>query len=494
MLDETRKEGRSWVWIIALCVVALLMAVSGRYGYHRDELYFIQAGERLAWGFIDQPPFAPLVAWLAGFFDHSLVALRLLPAISIGGLVALAGAFARCFQGRTFAQALAALATGLAGIFLALGHLLSTTTFDVLIWALLIYLVLRVIQTGEERLWLLAGAVAGIGLLNKWTVLFVAGGLFLGLLLTEQRRLLRAPLLWLGAVTALVMWLPNLIWQAQHGWPFFEMAESLHAEGVDESNSFLFLPLQVMLIGPFSLPIWVAGLRSFFRGERLRPYRFVAWTFVILAVIFVALSSKPYFLAPLYVPLLAAGSVATERFLERPRRWLTRTRVVAAVLVGGVAGLPIAVPVLPAEVLAETPFNELNQELGETYGWKSFTRQVAAAHRTLAPEQQSRATVFTLSYGEAGAIDLYGSEFGLPSASSGHNNYWLWGPPNTEAVVIVGYFSPEYLDRYFVNVQRIGTIINEAGLENEENGAPIWTADGPRGSWSEVWPALRHYN
>ncbi|MQA99752.1 MAG: hypothetical protein GEU78_05590 [Actinobacteria bacterium] len=439
-------------------------------------------------------PLTPLVAWLTGVFDHSLFTLRLLPAISIGGLIALAGAFARRFGGRTFAQALAALATGAAGIFLALGHLLSTTTFDVLVSALLIYLVLRVIQTGEQRLWLLAGAVAGIGLLNKWTVLFVAGALFLGVLMTEHRRLLRAPLLWLGVAIAIVMWLPNLIWQTQNGWPFFEMAESLYAEGVHEANSFLFLPLQVLFIGPVALPIWIAGLRSFFRDERMMPYRFVGWTFVVLIVTFVALSSKPYFLAPLYVPLLGAGAVATERFLERPKRWLTRRRVLAAVVVGGVAGLPVAVPLLPPEVLAQTPFNEMNQELGETYGWESFTRQVASAYRTLPTGRQARATVFTLSYGEAGAIDLYGPEFGLPSASSGHNNYWLWGPPDAGTVLIVGHFSREYLDRFFVGVERIGAITNEAGLKNEEYGASIWIADGPRDSWSEVWPALRHYN
>jgi 4-amino-4-deoxy-L-arabinose transferase-like glycosyltransferase len=494
MGDERSNEGRRWVWVIAFCVVTMLLAGSGRYGYHRDELYFIEAGERLAWGYVDQPPLTPLVAWLTGVVHRSLFALRLLPAISVGGLIVLAGAFARRFEGRTFAQALAALATGAAGIFLALGHLLSTTTFDVLVSALLIYLVLRVIQTGEQRLWLVAGAVAGIGLLNKWTVLFVAGALFLGVLMTEHRRLLRAPLLWLGVGIALMMWSPNLIWQAQNGWPFFEIAESLHAEGVDEANSFLFLPLQVLLIGPIALPIWVAGLRSFFRDERMTPYRFVAWTFVVLVVVFVALSSKPYFLAALYVPLLGAGSVATERFLERPKLWLTRRWVVAAVVIGGVAGLPMALPLLPAEVLTETPFNQMNQELGETYGWKSFVRQVAAGYRTLPTEQQSRATVFTLSYGEAGAIDLYGAELGLPSASSGHNNYWLWGPPDAEAVVIVGHFSPEYLDRFFVGVERIGTITNEVGLENEEYGAPIWSADGPRDSWSEVWPALRHYN
>lgn len=482
--------------LVAFCVVGLLLILSGRYGYHRDELYFIEAGDRLAWGYVDQPPLTPFIARLAGLFDHSFLALRLLPALTIGGLIMLSAAFARRFGGGAFAQTFAALAVGTGGIFLALGHLLSTATFDVLVWALLIYLVIRVIQTGETRLWLPVGALAGIGLLNKWTVLFIVMGLLAGLLLTPERRLLRTPYLWAGLAIALVIWSPNIVWQSQNGWPFFDMAESLRAEGVEDANSFLFAPLQILLIGPLTSPIWIAGLASLFRDDRLRPYRFIGWAFVVLLVTFVALASKPYFLAPVYVPLLAAGSVVTERFLGRPRRWLTPTSVAGAVLVGGLVGLPISLPVLSPDALAETPINEINQELGETYGWKPLVRQVAAVYAEMAPVGRSHSTVFTASYGEAGAVDLYGPDLGLPNASSGHNNYWLWGPPDdaVETVIIVGYFPPGFVDTFFVGAEMVGTISNPAALENEEYGASIWIADGPRGSWSEVWPQLRHYN
>jgi len=494
MQPRDERGARAWVGVIALGTVALLLALSGRYGYHRDELYFIEAGKRLAWGYVDQPPLTPFFARLTDPFGYALPVLRLLPALSIGAIVVFAAAFARRFEGGSFAQVLAALTVATGAIFLTIGHLLSTTTFDVLIWVVLLYLVVRITQTNDHRLWLLVGLVAGIGLLNKWTVLYVIGGLGVGLGLTEQRRAFRSAFLWAGAAVALAMWLPNLLWQASHDWPFFDMAGSLYAEGVEDANSFLFVPAQILFIGPVALPVWIVGLRAFFRDAAMRRYRFVGWAFLVLAFVFVAVSAKPYFLAPLYVPVLGAGAVVVERWLPRRRR-LTRGRILAAVGLGGLAVLPLALPVLPATTLAGTPITEINPELAETHGWVAFVEQVASAYEAAVPaDRRSEAVVFTASYGEAGAIDLYGPRMGLPPASSGHNTYWLWGPPDGEPVLIVGSFPPGYLDERFVGVRRVGTIENPAGLENEEHLAPIWLAERPRESWNRIWPTLRHFN
>jgi len=493
MQPRDERGARAWVGVIALGTVALLLALSGRYGYHRDELYFIEAGKRLAWGYVDQPPLTPFLARLTGRFGYALPVLRLLPALSIGAIVAFAAAFARRFGGGYFAQVLAALAVAMAAIFLTIGHLLSTTTLDVLIWVVLVYLVVRITHTDDHRWWLLVGAVAGLGLLNKWTVLYVIGGLGVGLALTEHRRFFRSPFLWAGAALAFAMWLPNLLWQASHDWPFFDMAGSLYAEGVDDANAFLFVPAQILFIGPVALPVWIVGLRALFRDAAMRRYRFVGWAFLVLAFVFLAVSAKPYFLAPLYVPMLGAGAVVVERWLPRRRR-LTQGRILAAVGVGGLVVLPMVLPVLPAATLAGTPITEINPELAETHGWVAFVGQVASAFEAVPSDRRSEAVVFTASYGEAGAIDLYAPRMGLPPASSGHNNYWLWGPPDGEPVLIVGNFSPGYLDERFVGVRRIGTIENPAGLENEEHLAPIWLAERPRGSWHRIWPTLRHFN
>ena len=488
-IDDRAGSTRSAAWIV-LGVVALLLALSGRYGYHRDELYFIEAGERLAWGYVDQPPLTPLVASLTEPFGYALPALRLLPALSIGAIVWFAAAFAARFGGGSFARVLAALAAGLAPIFLAVGHLLATTTFDALIWVALAYLAVRIVQTDDQHWWLLFGIVVGIGLLNKWTILYLIGGLGLGLVLTEQRRVFRSPFLWAGAAIALAIWLPNLLWQAEHDWPFFEMARALHDEGVEDANSFLFVPLQFLLIGPVTAPIWIGGLRRLFRDPEVRPYRFLGWAFLILAVAFIAVSAKPYFLTPLYVPLLGAGAVAAERRLTDRRPAALR-----GVAIGGLVALPLVLPVLPAGTLADLPvINEINPELAETHGWESFVEQVAERFDTVPLDQRERATVFTGNYGEAGAIDRYRAGTDLPSGSSGHNSYWLWGPPNGAPVLIVGHFSPEYLDERFLELRMVGTIQNPAGLQNEEHGASVWIAAGPRGSWDENWPSLRHFN
>lgn len=379
-IDGRARSTSPTAWIV-LGVVGLLLALSGRYGYHRDELYFIQAGERLAWGYVDQPPLTPFVARLTEPFAYALPALRLLPALSIGAIAWFAAAFAVRFGGGPFARVLAALAAALAPIFLAVGHLLATTTFDALIWVALAYIAVRIIQTNDQRWWLAFGVAVGIGLLNKWTVLYLVGALGLGLVLTEQRRVFRSPFLWAGAAIALAIWLPNLLWQAEHGWPFFEMASALHDEGVEDANSFLFVPLQFLLIGPVAAPIWIAGLRRFFGDPDVRPYRFIGWAFLILAGAFVAVSAKPYFLAPLYVPLLGAGAVVAERRLKDRRPSALR-----GIAIGGLVALPLVLPVLPAGTLAELPvISEINPELAETHGWESFVEQARRRSTTSRP-------------------------------------------------------------------------------------------------------------
>ena len=482
-------ERRGW-WIVGAATL-LLIALSARYGYHRDELYFIEAGEQLAWGYIDQPPLTPLLARLARFFDHQLIALRLIPALSTGGIVAYAIVFARRFGGGPFAQTTTAFAVATGAAFLVVGHILSTTTLDFLIWVALIDVVCRVVESGRQRLLLVAGVVAGVGLLNKWTLPMLLVALGVGLLASQHRRVLRSPMLWAGLAVAAVIVAPNIVWQAQNGWPFFEMADSLRDEGVEDANTLLFVPMQVLMVGPVAFAIAMRGLWSLLRDETMSAYRFLAWAYLFLLVVFTAMASKPYFLMPMYVPLVAAGTVVIER------AWQRRAKVVAvsALAVGAAIAIVISLPVLPPNVVAQTPLIEMNPEAGETYGWPDLVEQIATIHDH-ETSGRTQLVIFTLSYGEAGAIDLYGPEHGLPRAYSGHNNYWLWGPPTDEdaQVLIVGHFPPERLERWFAGLRRVGTITNPAGLENEEFGTPVWISDGPTESWASLWPEVRHFN
>lgn len=487
-LREMRSASRSVapdrldrrIFVIGAVVLAVQIAVAGRYGWHRDELYFLACSRHLAWGYVDQPPFTPLVARVStALFGSSLYGLRVFPAAADATIVVLAGLIARDLGGRRRAQTLAAAAVATGTVVLVVGHLLSTTTFDFLAWTALTAIAVHIFRTGDRRWWIAAGFVAGVGLENKHSVAFLLVALLVGVLLV-RRDLLRDRWTWFGAAIAVVLWLPNLAWQAGHGWPVFEMSRSLHGNGVRDANTFLFLPMQLVLLGPFVTPVWIAGLLWLLRDPAGRDHRALAVAWILLAFGFVVTAGKPYYLAGLYPALIAAGTVWLER------RWSPKAlRAASAVIaVAGVVALPLALPVLPPGAGGRGVIAAVNPELRETYGWDGFVRTVDAV---------PGAMVFALNYGEAGALQR-----DAPSRPvySGHNNYWLWGPPPDTAasVVVVGHFSPSYLSEHFTGCQQRATIDNPAHIPNQERGAGVWSCTGPRHAWHDEWPSLRHYN
>lgn len=290
-------------------------------------------------------------------------------------------------------------------------HRSSPPWFDGLFWAAIVYVVVRVLQGGDPRLWFVAGALAGVGLLNKHSVAFLFGGLAAGVVVA-RRVVLRTPWLWAGAALALLVWAPNLVWQAQHDWPVVDMSRSLRQEGIADSNSLLFLPTQLVLFNPVGAVLWIGGLVWLWR--RVRP---VAVAYLALAAVFVATSGKPYYLAGLYPVLCAAGGVWVER--RSPAR--STRRYVAALVAAGVLAVPFALPVLPITAVGDGVAAEINPEHRESYGWPEL---VDAVERVARPGD----VVVTTNYGEAGALDVLGDR-GL-AVYSGHNNYWWWGPPD----------------------------------------------------------------
>jgi 4-amino-4-deoxy-L-arabinose transferase-like glycosyltransferase len=345
------------VLAVAGAVVAVLVAVSWRYGYHRDELYYLQQSAHLAWGSVDSGPLVIAIARMAGSCcGGSLPVLRLLPALATGGTVVVAALMARELGGGGFAQWFAGLCIAVSGVLLGAGHLLSTTPFDIVAQAGILLLVLRLLRTGDTRLWLPMGVLVGAALLDKNTVFFLLFGLGVGLIATSQRRLLWSPWLVAGAAVAAALWAPELGWHARHGWAMFEMSRNLRREHSGPGVGLAFFPLQVLLMNPVTAPVWLSGLVGLWRDPGRRRYRPVVIAFVVLAVtIAIMIGDRPYFLAPLYTVLLAGGAVAFERRLAEGRtRWSRRAAVVALVT-GGLVGLPVALPVLPASALRVVP-------------------------------------------------------------------------------------------------------------------------------------------
>ncbi|HEX3874899.1 MAG TPA: glycosyltransferase family 39 protein [Solirubrobacteraceae bacterium] len=476
-----------------LCVAGLvalvLIVFAGGYGYHRDELYFLVAARHLAWSYPDQGPLTPLVAhMMTSIAPDSLTVLRIPSALMTGCAVLLTGLISSELGGSARAQLIAAACAAVASFFLAVGHLLSTTTFDLLAWALVTWLVVRTIRTGDDRLWLVTGLVTGLALLNKPLIPFLLVGLAAGLLTAGPRRLLRSPWLWAGLLIAIVMWSPWLLWQNAHDWPQLKVSSSIAHGGSGSSQPrWALLPFQILLVSPVLAPVWIAGLLALARTDRLRQFRCFAVAWVVLVAIFLITGGKPYYLGGMFPVLLAAGAIRVDGWLDRGSPRLRRALLAAAILSSGVVSALIALPLLPA---AQTgPVIAADGDVGETIGWPDFVRTVDHVYRSAGRP----AVIFTSNYGEAGAVDRYGPGLGLPPAYSGHNGFGEWGPPPNAAgpVVVIGYAGADLTD-HFDGCRLAARVTNAAGVNNDENGEPIDLCAATRRPWSRIWGSLRH--
>lgn len=479
---------------IAAAFFAVEMAVAARYGYHRDELYFLACARHMAWGYVDQPPLVPAVAWLAGkIFGASVVGLRAFPALAGSAAVVLSALMARELGGSRRAQWLAAVFAASSSEILATAHLLSTATFDLLFWALISWLALRLLRTGDRRLWLVIGVVTGLALINKYNVLFLAGGLTAGALAGRQRRILSGLWPWCGASLALAIWSPNLVWNATHHWAAFEMLQSLHRENSNLGASLGFIPAQLVIVGPVLAPMWIAGWRRLFRHDFARP---IAVAYVVLVVVDVLVGAKSYYLGGIYFVLLAGGGLWADGALRTARR-LTSPKLVAVTLAGSAVVVPLALPVLPVSWQPRSDWeSKINKDLSATVGWHRVVAQIAGIASRLPAAQRQRLVVLTGDYGAAGAVDLYGHQYGLPHAFSGHNSYWWWGPPSPSldgATTIAVNLDRGYLLTIFGEVTPAGTVDTGHGIWTEERGDPIYVCSHQKVPWVLAWPAARHY-
>jgi 4-amino-4-deoxy-L-arabinose transferase-like glycosyltransferase len=476
---------------IAGTLVVLLMLVSDRYGYHRDELYFIAAGGHPAWGYVDQPPLVPLFLHaLNSVFGGSLVWLRLPSALAAGGSVVVCGLMAGELGDGRAAQLLAAGCLAVSAFLMAVGHLASTTTFDVLAWTVLSWLLIRGLKE-PRRSWLPVGVVAGLALEVKTLVLFFLVAVLLGLAVVGPRRALRSRSLWGAALVALLFWAPNVWWQATHGWPQLALSSAI-ANGSSGSSQprWAFLPFQLLLVSPLLVPVWLAGLWRLARQRDLATYRVFAAAYVLLALLFLATAGKPYYLAGLYPVLLAAGAAPTLRWAStsRPRRGL----LTAGVAVTGVISAVLFLPVVPVSDLPSTPIVSVNYDAGETIGWTGYAATMTKAYRKLPRPERSQAAFLTSNYGEAGALQRFRPD--LAPSYSGHNSYAEWGPPTpgTTTVVAVG-FTRQQLIKWFATVRRLATVKNAAGVHNDEYGQAVWLCHRTRARWTVLWPRIQHY-
>lgn len=504
MSDETgnTKDGRWIVGLIALAYTALHLALIGRYGWFRDEFYYIACGEHLDWGYVDHPPFIALVARLTrALFGDSILAARLPSVLAGAAVILLAGRLARELGGGRFAQALAALCAVVGPVYLFVFHVLSMNSFDVLFWTLGAFVVVRILNTGNPKLWLLFGLVCGLGLENKHSLLFFGFGVFVGLLLTPERRQLRQPWIWIGGALAAALFLPHVLWQIQHGWPTAEFIRNATAHKNIALSPLAFFAEQIKQMHPFTFPIWLAGLIWLFRSSK---YRALGWVYVAAFLVLITQSSKAYYLAPAYPPLFAAGAVAFEAWIRRP---VLRAVLAVLIVAGGAITAPLTLPILseegfvryaqalgiPLGAAERHDLGVLPQHYADMHGWEEMVAEVARVHGTLPPEDKAKAGIYVQNYGEAGAVDLLGRKYGLPKAMSGHNNYFLWGPQGSGEVLIIIGGDPEDHRQTFQDVRQAGEIRCGYCMPYENN-QPVWIARGLKAPVAEIWPMTKHYD
>jgi hypothetical protein len=494
------RQRAPWLGIalIAAAAFAVEMAVSARYGYVRDELYFLAAGQHLAFGYVDQPPLTPLLARISAMATgNTLVGLRVLPALGLAVLVVLTAAMSRLLGAGRAGQLLAALAAATCAEYLGAMHELTTTTPDFVFWAITLLLVMRLLASQNPRWWLAIGTCVGVASEAKWNIAFLAAALAAGFLATDARRLLRSRYLLLGCAIAAALAAPDVIWQAAHGWPSLDVFRALQtAAGHNRATYWL---AQVFFTGVVLTPLWVAGLVWSLRSARARTFRPLAIACLIVIAAQFVLGGKAYYPGGVYTFLFAAGVTALERRLaaRKPPAFGIHpaVRTGRAMLVSGAIGALVAIPLLPARALHTVPLQKINYDLGEEIAWPKQVALVAREYDTLPGRLRRHTTILAGNYGEAGAIDRYGPGLGLPRVYSGANNFWLWGPPPAaDSAAIAVNLDPAFLRHEFAHVRLVATFWNGLGVSDDEQGAQVYLATGLKSSWAQAWPAFRDYS
>lgn len=504
MQAETRHDRSGLVVLVTLALVRVLLhtLTNGQYGFHRDELAILDDARYLAWGYVAYPPLTPAVAHVAlELFGPSLRGLRLFGALAQGAAMVLAGLMARELGGGRWAQAVASVAVAIAPISLIEGALFQYVGFDYLWWVVVAYCTIRLLRSENPRWWLGIGAAIGIGMLTKYTMAFCVAGLAAGVLLTSARRYLASGWLWGGALVALLIVLPNLLWQAQHGFISLEHLATIHARDVAIGRTRGYLVEQLFVSASLvTIPLWIAGLGYCLFSRAGRRYRAVGWMYVVPFVLFLVAQGRSYYLGPAYPMLVAAGAVVGERWLgslREARARIVRSATWVALAAGAIVGGALMLPVAPVNSGLWHVASAVHDNFVEQIGWPELVDTVAAIYAAIPAEERQRTAIITDDYGEAGAVNLYGPAAGLPTAISGVNSHWArgYGDPPPRTLIVLG-FRHEIAERHFATCDLAGRLTNRYGVMNEESRdhPDIFVCRGPRRPWPELWAELRRFS
>jgi hypothetical protein len=476
---------------LAAAVALLHMLTNGRHGFHRDELQFLSDARHLDWGFVAYPPLTPFLEHIGlALFGVSLVWLRVFSVVAQATVIVVTGLMAKELGGNRLAQFTAALAVALSPLPLFQGTEFQYSSFDFLWWVLTAYFIIRLLRSENPRWWLAVGAVVGLGLLTKYSIVFYIAGILAGIALTSARRSLKSPWFWGGIALALLIFLPNFLWLARHDFISYRFLQHIHARDVGEGRADGFLLQQfIICTNLITAPLWLAGLAGFLRNRR---YRTIAFMYLVPLALFFLGKGRGYYMAAAYPMLMAMGAAMGERWVNSLPRWGRRS--VEAVFFSGLAVvgayvLAIVVPLAASGPLRDFALNR-NGDLREEIGWDELVRTVAQIRDSLPPDQQAHLGITTGNYGEYGAIEILGPAYGLPKPIGTTNSEWLRGYPTPQPTtfIVLG-ITREEADKTFTNCRLAGRNANLEAVRNEESQyhPDIFVCGPPRLSWPELW-------
>ena len=476
---------------IAAVVTFVHLFTNNRYGFHRDELQFLSDALHLDWGFVAYPPVTPFLERIGlGIFGVSLVGLRLFSVLAQASAVLIIGLMAWELGGGRTAQVAAALAVTLSPLPLFEGTEFQYSSFDYLWWVLTAYFVVRLLKTENPRWCLAIGLTVGLGLITKYTMLFFVAGIVGGFLVTRARRFLGSRWFWGGVAMALLICLPNLVWQMRHDFISLHFLRHIHARDVGQGRANGFVRAQfIICTNLFAVPLWIAGLLCFLRDRR---FRVLAWMYLIPLALFLVGKGRGYYLAAAYPMLIAMGAAAGEHWVasrSRVWRWTVEAAFFTGLTIHGLLICAVVLPLASTGSLRDFALNN-NGDLREEIGWEELVKTVAGIRDSLPPEQRASTGVLVGNYGEAGAVEILGRAYHLPQPISMTNSAWLRGyPASPPSTLIVLGFSRESAEEAFTSCRLAGHNGNPYGVKNEESKdhPDIFVCGGPRKPWPEFW-------
>ncbi|MDQ3799869.1 MAG: glycosyltransferase family 39 protein [Acidobacteriota bacterium] len=492
----------------AVLKLFLHFTFNGNYGYFRDELYFMACGEHLAWGYPDHAPMVALMAKASReILGDSLFAIRFFPAVAGAVKVFLTALLVKEFGGNRFAAFLACLCVLLAPIYLGIDNLLSMNSLEPVFWTGCVYWLVLARRRNDSRYLILFGAFAGLGLMNKHSMLFFGASIAAGLIFTSARKVFLDKYLYIAGLLSLLIFLPNIIWEYQNDWATLELLQNVQKTGKNvEFSTPKFLLQQILMLSPISFPIWIAGLWFLLFDKDAGKFRFLGIAYIVFLLLMIFLKAKDYYAAPIYPMLFAAGAVWWEDIIRARALPFLKYALPLLILITGFFLMPMVLPVLPIETYIayqeklglKPPKAEVSHEgvlpqlYGDQFGWREMVEKVSDVYHGLPPEERAKVGIFASNYGEAGAIDFFGTEYGLPKAVSPHQSYYLWGPREyTGELLIVLGSDREGIERGCEKFEEKATVGHPLAMREENFTIYLCQTKKPL---PEIWSSLKIWN